>query len=620
MSEKAPTATPVAEKAPLYGGYQEKLDKITGVESNTNDSPITDEAEATEAPRLYAGYEDRLNALLGDVEADAATESETPSVENTRTVAGTHAEYHAERPDTSARGAEKPAEADKTIFHNVTENGRDQYYTVGAGGGWSFVANGAEAFAQQESAKQAEIAAASRKEVENIPETELAQKIAAAELDGKDLDGTLKKAALQRIMDEFKADVVARGGEWSSTDTEVNDELTKRLNAFVELIDLAKTDATSGLEAAEATPEATDPKVETEDAELEVGTEVEYNGKKVTIFSPRYKTPSGIEMYEIVEGSKVTPVLAAELVYAETEVADEVEAESEATDAETESAEAEFKEKANAKINVAGEGMTDVIAGEPFINDENGYEYVEIELADGRKMNVLTKDVLFDGEKEKLSLRERAKKLWKKIAPGQKLALGYAWLGAQWTVRGHKFGEATIQRDVTEEMSPEEKAEQEKKNRRELVAGRVAGGVLAATAIGVGLYFGIHAIEHAVEGANNAGAGTGGMDTHIQDTLQKEAAERAKEAAEAAAAAKAQSAAEAAQHAAEFNVTPGEGGIQLLQSLKFDNPADTWAANQDALLNNFPNELYRMPNGGVGIAEPGTLSEGLRNAIDAIRR
>lgn len=66
-----------------------------------------------------------------------------------------------------------------------------------------------------------------------------------------------------------------------------------------------------------------------------------------------------------------------------------------------------------------------------------------------------------------------------------------------------------------------------------------------------------------------------------------------------------------------FNITDGGGGEQLFNDLGIDTAK--WYANENSLLANFPNDFYRMDSGHVGIAQPGYLSQGAQDAINALK-
>jgi hypothetical protein len=105
---------------------------------------------------------------------------------------------------------------------------------------------------------------------------------------------------------------------------------------------------------------------------------------------------------------------------------------------------------------------------------------------------------------------------------------------------------------------------------------------------------------------------------HTADALQQVPSSNRIDAQEAAAAAPPPAVeAPSAADMAAFNVGNGEGGLELFNNLNID-PAK-WAGNANDLLAKFPQDFYQMASGGVGIAHQGLLSPEARNAIEALR-
>lgn len=64
-------------------------------------------------------------------------------------------------------------------------------------------------------------------------------------------------------------------------------------------------------------------------------------------------------------------------------------------------------------------------------------------------------------------------------------------------------------------------------------------------------------------------------------------------------------------------IPQGGGGEQLFRDLGMD--ISKWYNNEDALLQNFPNDFYRMDDGHVGIARPGTLPQEVQDFIRTLQ-
>jgi hypothetical protein len=301
----------------------------------------------------------------------------------------------------------------------------------------------------------------------------------------------------------------------------------------------------------------------------------------------------GTWKYTVVNAAgDVFPLSEEELVLSD----ETLEAGNEAPEAESEPDEAPKKHRYN------GEPVD--LIGESFMG-ENGHLYQLVQYADGSQSNVLQSDIMDPEAEKKESRFAKAKKWWKDNSLKQKLSYTYAWMGAQWTIKGHRVGEATINHGITDEMSPEETEARRKKNRRTLIAGRAAIGIAGLAGIGLLVTEISHTLSHAGDammtgghgGHTETGMSNGGghHETATPDTSAVEAAP------------------------APLEAQSGEGGIALLQRLGVEHPTDAWNAHAQEWLAKYPNDLRGGADGSVWLSHSGLLPDGLRDEINALK-
>lgn len=431
-------------------------------------------------------------------------------------------------------------------------------------------------------------------------------------------------------------------------------------------------DTTQGAEAPKDGTEAAaageaEPKLDT--------TEVTLNGEKVSI-GDVFENPDGQRVVEIVaeDGTKKL-VYESDLVFSEAAAADSADkAGNDATEAKNEAAatdtaepngdaapagtEVDTKEATNKDekaepyrgpaFAVNGNGTATILdpnikaaaTREPsaFAVDSKG----EVEVLDD-ELKAQTKDIEADprveqereaarlqAEKDQ-KLTERVKNWFQKEGKKFQEFGGKAYMAGLFEAgaRGVKTGvNRMLEWRVKEDMTPEEKDKIRKQNRY----GAIAFGA-AAAALTIGLL--------AANGMNSDGGGaevptptpTETVDPGLQDILNPGGA----------AGGESQTGSgpgnlipdwdgpvgggevtpdvpatpEVVVPNEAFNIPSGGGGEALFGDLNIDTTK--WYDNEDALLANFPNELYRMDSGHVGISRPGLLSQGLQDAINALK-
>jgi len=171
---------------------------------------------------------------------------------------------------------------------------------------------------------------------------------------------------------------------------------------------------------------------------------------------------------------------------------------------------------------------------------------------------------------------------------------------------------------VTEDMPDEEKERKRKRNRVVILAGVAAVGV---TAVGFALHNSLsaHDVHTGVGGGEipttapsggseiltTAPGGHGVENLPLDTGAGLPGAEIVTPGPEVSIPAEA------------FNIPRGLGGEQLFSNLGID--PSKWYNNESSLLSQFPSDLYRMSDGHVGISHTGMLSQGLQDAIEAIK-
>lgn len=249
----------------------------------------------------------------------------------------------------------------------------------------------------------------------------------------------------------------------------------------------------------------------------------------------------------------------------------------------------------------AAEAPADAGAEEaPIDSDKDGIDAINDmfeEKVPGKELE------LYKGEK--LSLKERAK-AW--FASQGRLYREFGGI-TYFTNLGRRgmagVGAVTFNAGVKEGMTEEEVKEKQKRNRIVIVA---AAAALVVAGIATGL-----AANHDWNGetpdlGNGDGAGSEG--TPIPDEV-KEVLDGTAEPTPPPV--------EVAPPVEGFNVTQGEGGIEMFSDPSINLGADVWYANEDALLAQFPGDFYRMTDGHVGLAHPGWISQEAQNFINSLR-
>jgi hypothetical protein len=237
------------------------------------------------------------------------------------------------------------------------------------------------------------------------------------------------------------------------------------------------------------------------------------------------------------------------------------------------------------------------------------------------------------------SIGDKLKKWWGKNKESIKNVFKPTYWAERWTnAIAPKIGETAskiLNLGINEETdSDEEKDRKRKRNRVIFIAGGASVAVAAiATSYGVGFAVGSgghHAAEAANAGIGSGHGGAGGntLSAHDQAVANALTPHRAPAISEQLD--QHRQMADIAQNAANapaieapnvndpgFNISNGEGGLELFSSLNID--PSKWAAHANDLVTKFPQDFYNMPGGGVGISHQGQLSLEARNAIEALR-
>ncbi|HEY8886838.1 MAG TPA: hypothetical protein VIM31_05075 [Candidatus Microsaccharimonas sp.] len=269
---------------------------------------------------------------------------------------------------------------------------------------------------------------------------------------------------------------------------------------------------------------------------------------------------------------------------------------------------------------------------------------VEYEKAKDPEHHALV-DAAVERANKEPSIGDKLKGLWSKGKETVKKLFRHEYWGERFNAAANKLGEASawaLNLGVNEEDTDAEKDKKRNRNRVLFVAGGAALAVATIAGVyGIGFAVGGSGHHGATEALSGGGTGGGhgagdalsakeqaaadaltpGRGTDVVQTISPDALDARQAAADAATAATAAEAAKVAHTAAEtasaFNISSGEGGLELFNSLHID--PQNWYANQESFLRNFPNDFYRMPGGGVGIGHQGLLSEAARNAIEALK-
>ena len=431
-------------------------------------------------------------------------------------------------------------------------------------------------------------------------------------------------------------------------------------------------DATQGTEAPKDGTEAAaageaEPNLDT--------TEVTLNGEKVRV-GDVFENPDGQRVVEIVaeDGTKKL-VYESDLVFSEaaaadssdkagTDAVDSAEAASEADGAEANSEAAPAGTEVDTKESTDKNEEAEPYRGPAFAVNGNGTATIldpnikaaatrepsafavdskgEVEVLDDElkaQTAGIEADPRVEEEREAARLQaEKDQKLTERVKnwfqkEGKKFQEfgGKAYMAGLFEAgaRGVKTGvNRMLEWRVKEDMSPEEKDKIRKQNRY----GAIAFGA-AAAALTIGLL--------AANGMNSDGGGaevptptpTETVDPGLQDILNPGGAAGGESQAGSGpgnlipdwdgpvgggeVTSDVPAAPEVVVPNEAFNIPSGGGGEALFGDLNIDTTK--WYDNEDALLANFPNELYRMDSGHVGISRPGLLSQGLQDAINALK-
>lgn len=205
-------------------------------------------------------------------------------------------------------------------------------------------------------------------------------------------------------------------------------------------------------------------------------------------------------------------------------------------------------------------------------------------------------------ETEKASRRERFKAWFGKERKAYQEYGGAAYWAARWEKARMGFRDHVLDYGVTAEMSDEQKEKRRKNNRTALIAGAGVLAVGAAIAIGISIHDagGVDQIEAPKGGGIEVTAPAPELPdvTEVSVETPPPAPEYPVEA---------------------FDIPKGGSGWSLLESLGVE--PTSWFQFENDLLRDFPDELYRMADGHVGIAKPGPLSAELQEQIIAnVRR
>lgn len=215
-----------------------------------------------------------------------------------------------------------------------------------------------------------------------------------------------------------------------------------------------------------------------------------------------------------------------------------------------------------------------------------------------------------EASEEKLSRVERAKKWFKDRGESLRKYGGTAYWAAKWEMAKVDGKDKILNRGVTEAMSDNEKERIRRRNRIAVIAGASALAVGAAVALGVAI--------GEMAGGQDAAMGAGDLVNSTPDvaaTIEPTSLPSAEVSPDINTDVLWPS--ETEINEAAFDIPKGQGGEALFENAGLE-PAE-WYQHENTLLEKFPDDFYRMPDGHVGIARPGMLSEGAQTFISSLR-
>lgn len=209
---------------------------------------------------------------------------------------------------------------------------------------------------------------------------------------------------------------------------------------------------------------------------------------------------------------------------------------------------------------------------------------------------------------EEVSRRERLKK-WFNKKDGLREKLGVSYWAAKWQAyeTEKSVKDRVLDIGVEDSMSEEEK---EKKRRRNRTVAIVGASVLAVGAVTAAIGLGVHVANNIVDNETAQAA-------HETVGVRHMASFPVEVGDAAASADAAPTTPEIPIPPEAFTVPSGGGGEQLLSSLQID--PSKWYGIENTLLDQFPDDFYRMADGHVGIARPGILPQGAQDIISSLR-
>jgi len=546
-------------------------------------SELAPNAERAKEERELADLEAKAARKRTQLEGNTAfgkyDQIEGPLNQDGRPIAGSHADYHSQRP------------SDGIVRDNLMSTGYRQ-----AEGGYSASAAKYEDQVGDTQAYYDKLMNAENQEVidpaeyDNMGVMQLAKEQAKAEILG-DIAGAKEMRGV------FDVHILQQAAAEGSGITDA--DLDKETARYAGLVEKFKASMESGTtEAAETTVvEAVNPAVLGGEATTEVVSETTTELPTVEAQESTTAQPDGPKF----PGQEVEAYIA--------------------TDGFEKGAEVIFNDE--------------VMTVEEVLSGEKVNAYVLID-AEGNKTLAFAEQL--STPEDRVSAGEKLKAWWGNNKESVKNVFRPAYWGERWTnAISPKIGEVAhnaLNVGIKEEDSPEEAEKKRKRNRILLIAGGLglAAATIAGAAYGVGFSSGHHGVTEAL--GNGAGGGGHGdtlsaQDQAIADSLTpKRSVENH--------AADFLTPQDTTTHPPELNpsdsVVPvvdqaptpdtlslsdpaftidrGEGGYELFNRLGIDQ--SKWADNAEQLLRDHGNDFMRLPNGGIGLSHTGLLDEATR--------